>query len=181
MNHRKFIILILIAIISILTLTLLVRENQHQNIIADYYNREIVKEEARLDNLNSFTENYNELYVSYNELYSRYEELHRNLTANNWLEYEITGYSANDPEQGTNNVTATTFNLDYTRVKNLPICATDPDIIPLYSIIEIKGLGAYISLDIGGMIRGNRIDILFDSKHEALSFGRQILLARVIK
>ncbi|GAH90939.1 unnamed protein product, partial [marine sediment metagenome] len=33
---------------------------------------------------------------------------------------------------------ATTFNLDLARVKDLPIIATDPEIIPLYSIVEIK-------------------------------------------
>jgi len=98
-----------------------------------------------------------------------------------WANFIITGYSANDQQQGTNNIVATTFNLDYTRVKNLPIIATDPDVIPLYSIVEIKGLGAYISLDTGGLIRGNRIDILFDNKEEALRFGKRQMEVRVIE
>jgi 3D (Asp-Asp-Asp) domain-containing protein len=181
MNHRKFISLILVAIILTLILTLLIRENQHQSVMADYYNNEILKEEARIDNLNDFTAGYNELYKSYNELYVRYEELHRNLTSNKWIEYEVTGYSANDSEQGTNNIVATNFNLDYENVKNIPIIATDPKVIPLYSIVEIEGMGAYLALDTGGMIKGFRIDILFDSKQQALDFGRQTLLARVIK
>ncbi|MDD5013824.1 MAG: 3D domain-containing protein [Atribacterota bacterium] len=101
--------------------------------------------------------------------------------AGKWEVFEVTGYSANDPAQGTNNIVATTFNLDLNRVKNLPIIATDPDVIPLYSIVEIKGMGAYISLDTGGLIRENRIDILFDSKQEALNFGRKELLVRVIE
>jgi len=97
-----------------------------------------------------------------------------------WQEFICTGYSANDPQQGTNNIVATTFNLDYTRVKNLPIVATDPDVIPLYSIVEIKDLGAFISLDTGGAIKGNRIDILFNTKKEALLFGKQQMEVRVI-
>jgi 3D (Asp-Asp-Asp) domain-containing protein len=97
-----------------------------------------------------------------------------------WNDFIVTGYSANDPQQGTNNITATTFDLDYTRVQQLPIIATDPDVIPLYSIVEIQGMGAFISLDTGGAIRGNRIDILFDSKEEALKFGKQKLPIRVL-
>jgi len=97
-----------------------------------------------------------------------------------WANFIITGYSANDPQQGTNNIVATTFNLDYTRVKNLPIVATDPNVIPLYSIVEIKDLGAFISLDTGGAIKGNRIDILFNTKKEALLFGKQQMEVRVI-
>ena len=98
-----------------------------------------------------------------------------------WQEFICTGYSANDPQQGTDNMVATTFNLDLTRVKDLPIIATDPEVIPLYSIVEIKDMGAYISLDVGGAIKGNRIDILFDSKEKALEFGVKELEVRVIK
>jgi len=98
-----------------------------------------------------------------------------------WQEFTCTGYSANDPQQGTDNMVATTFNLDLTRVKDLPVIATDPEVIPLYSIVEIKDMGAFISLDVGGAIKGNRIDILFDSKDEALEFGVKKLEVRVIR
>ncbi|MBA7611102.1 hypothetical protein ES703_18318 [subsurface metagenome] len=49
--------------------------------------------------------------------------------------------------------TPTKFNLDLNRVKNLPIIAVDPDIIPLYSIVEIENLGAFIALDTGELIK----------------------------
>ncbi|MGB3346659.1 MAG: 3D domain-containing protein [Candidatus Humimicrobiia bacterium] len=71
--------------------------------------------------------------------------------------------------------------MDLNRVKNLPIIAVDPDIIPLYSIVEIENLGAFIALDTGGLIKGNRIDILFNSKSEATEFGKQIMKVRIIK
>lgn len=77
-----------------------------------------------------------------------------------WIKFFITGYTANSGEQGTNNIVATMFNLDSTRVQNLPIIAVDPKIIPLYSIVEIEGLGCFLALDTGGAIKGNRIDIL---------------------
>jgi len=98
-----------------------------------------------------------------------------------WQEFIVTGYSANDPTQGTNNITATTFNLDYTRVQSLPIVATDPEIIPLYSIIEIKDMGAFVALDTGGAIKGNRIDVLFESKEDALRFGIKEKEVRIIQ
>jgi 3D (Asp-Asp-Asp) domain-containing protein len=59
--------------------------------------------------------------------------------------------------------TPTTFNFYLNKVENLPIIAVDPEVIPLYSIVEIEDLGAFIALDTGGLIKGNRIDILFDS------------------
>lgn len=98
-----------------------------------------------------------------------------------WETFFITGYTANSGEQGTNEIVATMFNLDLNRVQNLPIIAVDPKIIPLYSIIEIEGLGAFIALDTGGLIKGNRIDILFNSKSEATEFGKQIMKVRIIK
>jgi 3D (Asp-Asp-Asp) domain-containing protein len=98
-----------------------------------------------------------------------------------WEEFEVTGYSANDPSQGTNNIVATSFNLDKAPINKLPICAVDPDVIPLYSIIEIKGLGGFIALDTGGKIVGRRIDILFPTKSEAINFGVQNLKVRIIK
>ena len=50
------------------------------------------------------------------------------------------------------------------------IIATDPDIIPLGSLVEINGQ-KFIADDIGGAIKGHRIDILMESESEALEFG----------
>jgi len=38
--------------------------------------------------------------------------------------------------------------------------------------VEIENLRAFIALDTGGLIKGNRINILFDSKNEAINFGK---------
>lgn len=74
--------------------------------------------------------------------------------------------------------TPTTFNLDLNRVKNLPIIAIDPEIVHLYPILEIENMGAFIVLDTGGLIKGNRIDILFNSKREAMEFGKQTIKSK---
>lgn len=95
-----------------------------------------------------------------------------------WSEFTVTGYTADDPAQGTNNVVYTGFDLNKTG--DLPIAAVDPDTIPLYSIIEIKDVGAFVALDTGGAIKGKRIDILFEDIDQAYQWGVQERLVRVI-
>lgn len=51
--------------------------------------------------------------------------------------------------------------------------AVDPSVIPYGSVVHIDGLGDYIAEDCGGAVRGNHIDVYFDSHQDALAFGRQ--------
>ena len=51
--------------------------------------------------------------------------------------------------------------------------AVDPDVIPLGSTLLIDG-HEYIAEDIGGAIKGNKIDIFHNSHAEALEYGKQI-------
>lgn len=51
--------------------------------------------------------------------------------------------------------------------------AVDPNVIPYGSVVYIDGVGDYIAEDCGGKIKGNRIDIYFDSHKDALEFGKQ--------
>lgn len=51
------------------------------------------------------------------------------------------------------------------------IVAVDPGVIPLHSKICIEGLGIYNAEDVGGMIKGNHIDILMESHDKALEWG----------
>jgi len=176
MNNR-FKNLIIIILIAILIFTIIIRENQRVKTLLAITEKEVQREEVRLETYRQFTENYNELQDSYAELYQEYIK-HVEYV---WQTFICRGYSSDDQLEGTNNIVATNFILDYENVCNLRIIATDPKVIPLYSIVEIKGLGAYISLDTGGAIKGNKIDILFDTKEEALEFGRQILEVRVIE
>lgn len=50
--------------------------------------------------------------------------------------------------------------------------ATDPDVIPMGTEVEIDG-HIYIAQDVGGAINGNRIDMYFDSHEDALQWGVQ--------
>ena len=84
-----------------------------------------------------------------------------------WYYFVASGYSADDPVQGTDDVTATGEEV------RVGIIAVDPDVIPLGTRIEIKDMGFFTAEDTGGKIEGNRIDIYFDSKKEAKEFGRK--------
>ena len=50
--------------------------------------------------------------------------------------------------------------------------AVDPGVIPLDSVVEING-AEYIAEDIGGAIKGNNIDLFFNSHEDALNYGVQ--------
>ncbi|MPM65388.1 hypothetical protein SDC9_112284 [bioreactor metagenome] len=53
------------------------------------------------------------------------------------------------------------------------LVAVDPSVIPLGTRLYIPGYGHAIADDIGGAIKGNKIDLAFESRSEALQFGRQ--------
>ncbi|MDI6871246.1 MAG: G5 domain-containing protein [Bacillota bacterium] len=53
------------------------------------------------------------------------------------------------------------------------IVAVDPRVIPLRSRLYIPGYGEALAADIGGAIKGNRIDLCFDTYEEAIRFGRR--------
>ncbi len=91
-----------------------------------------------------------------------------------WFYFVATGYSANDPLQGTNNITATGKEIKKGMV------AVDSKIIPLGTRIEIKDMGVFVAEDTGGKIKGNRIDLYFETKEEAKEFGRQAIWVRVL-
>jgi 3D (Asp-Asp-Asp) domain-containing protein len=74
-------------------------------------------------------------------------------------------YTAHDPGNGS-----------YTSRGNLlrkGMAAVDPSVIPLGTRLYIKGYGYAIADDVGGAIKGQRIDLAFDSRRDALNFGVQ--------
>lgn len=53
------------------------------------------------------------------------------------------------------------------------LAAVDPSVIPLGTRLYIEGYGYAIADDIGGSIKGNKIDLAFENRGDALQFGVQ--------
>jgi len=105
-------------------------------------------------------------------LVTEYKEIEKKVE---WFYFVATGYSKNDTSQGTTGITATG------KVAVEGIIAVDPKIIPLGTSVEIKDIGVFIADDRGGKIKGNRIDIFFDSKEEAKDFGKKGVWLRFLE
>jgi 3D (Asp-Asp-Asp) domain-containing protein len=61
------------------------------------------------------------------------------------------------------------------------IVAVDPRVIPLGTHMYIPGYGHAVAGDTGGAIRGNRIDLGFNSNAQANQFGRRSVMVYLIK
>ncbi len=58
--------------------------------------------------------------------------------------------------------------------------AADPRVLPLGTVIYIEGMGTYTVKDIGGGIKGNKLDIWMPSTASCLKFGRRTVKVRII-
>lgn len=84
------------------------------------------------------------------------------------LDMSATGYTAGKESNPDGN------GYTYTGMKAVRgIVAVDPNVIPLYTRVYVEGYGPAIAADIGGAIKGYKIDLCFDSVAEALQWGRR--------
>ena len=58
--------------------------------------------------------------------------------------------------------------------------AADPKILPMGTHIYIEGYGERIVQDVGGAVKGNRLDLYFDKHSDALVFGRKKLEVTIL-
>jgi len=61
------------------------------------------------------------------------------------------------------------------------IIAVDPRVIPLGSRVYVDGYGPAIAADTGGAIKGNKIDVCFDTRREALNWGRRTVTVVILQ
>ena len=59
------------------------------------------------------------------------------------------------------------------------VVAVDPRVIPLYAWVHIEGLGWFRALDVGGAIKGRRIDVFYLSHSQARKWGKRWLNVKV--
>ncbi|WP_174734408.1 3D domain-containing protein [Mesobacillus harenae] len=60
------------------------------------------------------------------------------------------------------------------------VIAVDPSVIPLGSKVHVEGYGYATAEDIGGAIKGNRIDVFIPERNDALKWGRQHVKVTII-
>ncbi|MUV37489.1 Muramidase-2 [Lentibacillus sp. JNUCC-1] len=83
------------------------------------------------------------------------------------ISVQATAYTAKC--DGCSGVTYT--GLDLNQNPNAKVIAVDPSVIPLGTKVYVEGYGYATAADIGGAIKGNRIDIHVPTKKEAYSWG----------
>jgi 3D (Asp-Asp-Asp) domain-containing protein len=85
---------------------------------------------------------------------------------------KVTAYTPYDA--GCNGITATGAKA------TKGVIAVDPSVIPLGTKVYVPGYGVAIAADTGGAINGNRIDVCYDTKNEAFSWGVQNVTVYVL-
>jgi 3D (Asp-Asp-Asp) domain-containing protein len=100
-----------------------------------------------------------------------------------WQAFEATAYTANCA--GCTGITKTGIDVRETIYhEGKRIIAVDPRVIPLGSTVEIRlpdgTTFEALAEDVGGAIKGARIDVLVADKKTALAFGRQNVELRII-
>ena len=178
--------LIVFFIITLAENTMLKRDNVSlQDIYVEYRD---AYEEASTE----FVTEYNYWLERYQDLRSSYLELLQYVREED-MDYEvftITAYSPDDESQGTNSITSIGFDIRKEYSKYINICAVDPDVIELGSIVLIRsdwdnnGLTydrIFIAGDIGGAVIGKHIDIFLKTKEGAVAFGVKGLPVKVLQ
>lgn len=61
------------------------------------------------------------------------------------------------------------------------VVAVDPKFIPLGTKLYVEGYGFAIAGDTGGAIKGNRIDLCFNTVAECYTFGRRKVVVHILK
>jgi len=175
---KNITIIILALTLTLVTFLSLMMFSNYQHDMLSMTDQQLKSDNLHLEALDGLTQQYNQLVANYDNLNSQYLQLGKAKgLIGNWTTFLVTAYTANDIKQGTSGITYIGIRTD----TKIPICAVDPSVIPIGTIIEVKGLGIYLCADTGGLIKGNRIDLLFSNKDEAINFGKIIKDVRIVK
>lgn len=89
------------------------------------------------------------------------------------LTMEATGYDPFPPGGSGTGKTASGL------MARFGIVATDPRVIPLGTLVFVEGYGFGLAADTGGAIKGNKIDLCFNTRAEAYQWGRKTVRVHV--
>lgn len=74
------------------------------------------------------------------------------------------------------------FGICYTGMTaQVGVVAVDPSYVPLYTKMYVEGYGYAVAGDIGGAIKGNKIDLFFDSLPEVKEHGRRNVTVYILE
>ena len=90
---------------------------------------------------------------------------------------EATAYSPDPRENGGNTHGLTATGIPARR----GVVAVDPRVIPLGTKLYIEGYGQALAADVGGAIKGNIVDLCFDTHEEAIRFGRRQVKVYIVQ
>lgn len=92
------------------------------------------------------------------------------------LTMEATGYAIGHPYSTITKSGQPVISKGFLKIDGLGeifTVATDPKIIPLGSVVYVKGIGIGLAQDTGPKIVGSKIDICFKNMNEAMKFGKK--------
>ncbi len=73
------------------------------------------------------------------------------------------------------------YGITYSGLKVRPgIVAVDPKVIPLGTYLYVEGYGEALAADIGGAIKGNRIDLYYESPADVAKYGKRTVKVYIL-
>lgn len=87
--------------------------------------------------------------------------------------------SAYDPSAGRGK--SATFRTSTGLRAQFGVVAVDPKVIPLGTKLFVEGYGFAVAADRGSAIKGNRIDLCYNTRSECLEFGRKTVRVHVLR
>lgn len=73
------------------------------------------------------------------------------------------------------------YGITYSGLRVRPgIVAVDPKVIPLGTYLYVEGYGEALAADIGGAIKGNRIDLYYESPEDVAKYGKRTVKVYVL-
>lgn len=129
-----------------------------------------------------------EIYVEteiYEDVVETVEEVYEEPVYTNGTSFEATAYAVGGwAVPSTMTAMGTEISNTIYTSSGYRIIATDPNVIPMGTVVRVTYSDGTTFLaqadDTGGMIVGNRIDILYDNVPDALTFGRQNVIVEFI-
>lgn len=102
----------------------------------------------------------------------------RSTTGNVVKEFTVSASAYTASCNGCSGITKTGINLK--KNPGIKVIAVDPKVIKLGTKVHVEGYGYAVAGDIGGAIKGNKIDVFIPSKSNAYKWGRKNVKIKIL-